>query len=99
MFKWLKKLLQGPLSVRPQCGHWTILAAKAWLNLKGHNVRIAHGKLKSGSFHCQAQANIENKWEWLEVRQPYVEIGYKDRGFIVEKTYTLEEFWEKWRNY
>ena len=102
MFSWLTKWFKGPEFAIPNCGHWAILAAKVWLNLKGNDVRIAHGmmlKRKTWYPHAQAQTNIKGKWQWLEVINGRVEVGRMTAGFEPDTFFELNEFWERWRDY
>jgi hypothetical protein len=62
-------------------------------DLTGAPVRIAIGPSDTG-LHAQAQAKVDNKWEWLEQGGFGVGTGHKDMvpGFEPNRYSSVEDF-------
>ncbi len=77
----------------PVCRHNALYEAS--IAQEKYPVRIVLGYLDQTP-HCQAQAQINEDWEYISHGMFGVTIDSKDNGFNVVEYMTLEEFVNRW---
>ena len=89
------KFWEAPISIEGVCKHQTTYAAYAFA--EKYPVRIAIGIRaiygKPG-LHVQAQAQIDGKWEWLNIRYPFVQVGVQDSSFEILRYAALRTWFD-----
>ena len=94
MIDFFRRIFNKPISIRPDCGHTALMAAKTWRDKTGDAVRIAHGDK-----HVQARRWDGERWVAIGLdREPVVQDVMNDFPFAEPDLYTIEHFELIWRN-
>lgn len=88
---WFTDIFKKKTSLTGICRHHATYALAVFG--EKYPVRIAGG-VNHDFAHVQAQAYIDEKWQWLKVNYPDVVTGSRDSGFV-EDTFISASDWFK----
>uniref|UniRef100_A0A6M3JX16 Uncharacterized protein n=1 Tax=viral metagenome TaxID=1070528 RepID=A0A6M3JX16_9ZZZZ len=86
-------LLMGCALNQPMCRHYALYNAS--VVCEKYPVRIALG-FRHGNYHAQAQALVDDEWEFIRDTAFGINVSKKDAEFTVTEYMTLKEFTERY---